>query len=79
MEHKLLNIVADGQDVIAFFRYEDGLEHSKKFKKNTTVKDVLDWGKAHGEEIIAGREEAKRKAEELLLEVTTENNGDILL
>lgn len=79
MNYELLNIIADGDTIVAFFRFEDGTEHSNRFPKTTTVMDILAWAKTHGEELVAGREEAKLHAEELLSEITTENNGDILL
>lgn len=68
MNYELLNIIAEEDTIVAFFRYEDGTEHSNRFSKTTTVIDIFSWGKTHGDEIVTAREEAKKAAERLTLE-----------
>ena len=76
MEYTLLNIEADGDKIVAFFRYENGLEHSNKFSKTATLSSVLTWAKKHGDEIDASIEEAKKVAEDLSKQANLEPVSD---
>lgn len=61
----ITNVIPDGFDVIAFYRFSNGYEWSNRFRASASLAELMSWGNVQAEKIKTALETAQQMADSL--------------